>query len=117
MVAAKSEPCSHTPVVMITRPVNVTTMIVSMKVWVMDTRPWRTGWVVWAAAAAMAAEPMPDSLENAPRATPICTARISAEPAKPPTAAVPEKASVKIRAIAAGTSPMLTIRIQIAPTT
>ena len=44
-----------------------------------------------AAAAAMAAEPMPDSLEKMPRATPICRA-IRKPPIAPPTAACPVKA-------------------------
>ena len=49
----------QTPVVTMTSPVQVTTMIVSMKVCVIDTSPWRTGCVVWAEAAAIAAEPKP----------------------------------------------------------
>ena len=100
-----------------TRPVQVTTMIVSMKVWVMETRPWRTGWVVCAAAAAMAAEPMPDSLEKMPRATPYWIAMMRAEPVNPPTAAVPVNASVKMRASAAGIAPTLAMRMYSAPST
>jgi len=83
----------------------------------METRPWRTGWVVCAAAAAMAAEPMPDSLEKMPRATPYWIAMIRAEPVNPPTAAVPVNASVKMRASAAGIAPTLAMRMYSAPST
>ena len=38
-----------------TRPVMVTTKMVSMNVWVMDTSAWRAGCCVFAAAAAIAA--------------------------------------------------------------
>ena len=55
-----------------------------------------------AAAATMAAEPMPDSLEKMPRAMPNWIACAIAAPAKPPTAAVPVKASVKTRPSASG---------------
>src|SRR5690606_3168889 len=93
----------QTPVVMITSPVQDTTMIVSMKVWVIDTSPCRTGCVVCAEAAAIAAEPMPDSFEKMPRATPNCTAIMIVEPKKPPVAAVPVNACEKISPKAAGT--------------
>ena len=53
--------------------------------------------MVWAAAAAMGAEPRPDSLEKRPRATPIWMTRRIPEPTKPPVAAVPVNASVKIK--------------------
>ena len=53
-----------------TSPVIRQTTTVSQKVPVADTRAWRTGLRVWAAAATMGAEPMPDSLENRPRAIP-----------------------------------------------
>ena len=49
-----------------TRPVIRQTTTVSQKVPVLDTRAWRTGFLVCAAAAAIGAEPMPDSLENKP---------------------------------------------------
>ena len=115
MVPAVSLPRSHTPEVTITRPVKVTTMMVSMNVWVIDTRPWRVGWVVLAAAAAMAAEPIPDSLEKMPRATPIWMAYMIAAPAKPPTADVPEKACVKICPKAPGIASALSTRTTIPP--
>lgn len=51
-------------------PVNEQTTIASMKVCVMETRAWRAGSRVRAAAAAIAAEPRPDSFEKMPRATP-----------------------------------------------
>ena len=76
----------------ITRPVNVQTTMVSIKVWVMDTRPWPTGFLVLAAAAAIGELPSPDSLENIPRATPILTVCANVAPRKPPAAATGEKA-------------------------
>ena len=69
----------------------------------MEIRPCSAGSLVFAAAAAMGAEPRPDSLENTPRAIPFCMAIIMVEPAKPPAAAVPVKADSKIKATAAGT--------------
>ncbi len=39
VISAPSSPVCQAPVVMMTRPVIDTTMIVSMKVWVIDTRP------------------------------------------------------------------------------
>ena len=66
--------------------------MVSMKVWVIETRACRTGSRVCAAAAAMPAEPRPDSFEKIPRATPKRIACLTAAPVNPPTAAVPEKA-------------------------
>lgn len=45
-------------------------IMVSMKVPVMETSPCSTHESVLAAAAAMGAEPNPDSLEKTPRATP-----------------------------------------------
>ena len=53
-----------------TSPVIRQTTTVSQKVPLADTSACRTGLRVWAAAATMGAEPMPDSLENRPRASP-----------------------------------------------
>ena len=53
-----------------TRPVMAHTTTVSQKVPVIDTRACRTGFLVWAVAAAMGAVPRPDSLEKSPRAMP-----------------------------------------------
>ena len=84
---------------------------VSIKVPVMEIRPCSAGSLVLAAAAAMGAEPRPDSLENTPRAIPFCMAIMMVEPAKPPAAAAPVNADSKIRATAAGTpSRFMTIR-------
>jgi len=41
-----------------------------MKTCVIETKAWRAGKSVFAAAAAIGAEPKPASLENTPRATP-----------------------------------------------
>mgnify|MGYP000496930281 CR=1 FL=1 len=71
-------------------------MIVSMKVPVIEIRPCSAGHFVLAAAAAIGAEPRPDSLEKTPRATPFCMAIMTVEPAKPPAAAAPVKASLMI---------------------
>ena len=90
---------------------------VSMNVCVIDTRPWRTGWLVFAAAAAIAADPMPDSFEKMPRATPIWITMMMADPANPPTAAPPVKASAKISPSAAGRSPTFTMRMYSAAAT
>ena len=46
------------------------TTTVSQKVPVDDTKAWRTGFFVCAAAATMGALPRPDSLEKRPRAMP-----------------------------------------------
>ena len=117
MIAASSRPMSHVPAVTMTRPVMVTTMMVSMKVWVIETSAWRAGCWVFAAAAAMAAEPMPDSLEKMPRATPNWMASMMPEPTKPPVAAVPVNASLKMVAMASGTrSAMSTSAVMPPPT-
>ncbi len=63
------------------KPVKVQTMMVSRKVPVMATRACRPGWSVLAAAAAMGADPSPDSLEKSPRATPILITVPMAPPA------------------------------------
>ena len=42
-----------------------------MKVPVIEIKPCSTGSSVFAAAAAIGADPSPDSLENTPRATPF----------------------------------------------
>ena len=77
-------------------------MIVSMKVPVMEISPCSAGSFVFAAAAAIGAEPRPDSLEKTPRAIPFCIAIMIVEPAKPPAAAVPVNAPSRISPIAAG---------------
>jgi hypothetical protein len=51
-------------------PVIEQTMMVSIKVPVVDTSPWCAGTWVLAAAAAMGVEPIPTSVEKTPRATP-----------------------------------------------
>ena len=65
---------------------------VSQKVPVEDTSAWRTGFVVFVAAATMGADPNPDSLEKSPRDTPKRAAIITVAPAKPPPAAIGVKA-------------------------
>ena len=64
---------------------------------------------MWAAAAVMAAEPIPASFENTPRATPKRMAFIIEAvivPHKPPPTACTENAIVKISFRPAGTFPM-----------
>ena len=85
--------CIHAPVAMMAKPVSEQTMMVSMKVCVMETSACVTGCSVCAAAAAMPPVPSPDSLLNTPRATPMRTAIISVAPANPPMAADGRKAS------------------------
>ena len=63
-------PCVQLVAVKITSAVMVQTTKVSINVCVMLTSACLTGSLVFAAAAAIGAEPKPDSLENTPRATP-----------------------------------------------
>ena len=84
------------------KPVKVQMMRVSIKVPVMEIKPCSTGSFVLAAAAAMGAEPRPDSFEKTPRATPFWIAIRMLAPAKPPTAAAGLKAEVKMSASVAG---------------
>ena len=104
----------QTPVTKIVKPVNVQIIRVSIKVPVMEIKPCSTGSFVLAAAAAMGAEPRPDSFENTPRATPFWIAIRMLAPANPPTAATGLKADVNIKAIVAGSLPILkkiTVRV------
>ena len=75
--------------------------MVSRKVPVMLTRPWRTGSFVCAAAAAIGAEPKPASFEKMPRAMPFCMATMMA-PSMPPAAARRPKALSKMVTNASG---------------
>ncbi|MPN39917.1 hypothetical protein SDC9_187451 [bioreactor metagenome] len=84
-------------------------MIVSIKVPVMVTRPWRTGSFVCAAAAAIGALPRPASFEKIPRAIPFCMATITATSA-PPAAARNPNALWKISTRAPGIARKFTIR-------
>ena len=77
------------------------TIIVSINVPVIETKPCRTGSLVRAAAAAIGALPSPDSLEKIPRAIPFCIAIIIA-PNAPPAAASKPKALRKIKTITLG---------------
>ena len=93
----------HSPVI-----VQITT--VSINVPVIVTRPWRAGSFVWAAAAAIGAEPKPASFENIPLATPFCIAKTIA-PSIPPAAALKPNAPAIISPNAAGIAFIFTIRI------
>lgn len=66
----------------------------------LDTRAWRTGFLVCAAAAAIGAEPRPDSLEKSPLAIPYCIAIMIPLPTSPPAAAPGVKASLQMVLIA-----------------
>ncbi len=77
---------SHAPVMTIESPVIVQMMIVSKNVPVMQTSPCRTGSLVFAAAAAIGAEPRPASFEKMPRAMPFCIA-MKTDPTTPPVTA------------------------------
>ena len=79
-----------------TRPVIAQTTTVSQNVPVEETSAWRTGFLVWAAAAAIGAEPRPDSLENRPLATPNWIAILIPVPTSPPAAAPGVNASLQI---------------------
>ena len=86
VTATPSRPTFQEPVITMHRPVMVQITIVSIKVPVIDTRPWRTGSLVFAAAAAIGAEPKPASLEKIPLAIPICMA-MAMLPTIPPVTA------------------------------
>ena len=75
-----------------TRPVIRQTTTVSQKVPVAETRACHTGLRVWAAEATSGADPMPDSLEKSPRATPKRRAIITPCPTRPPATAPGVKA-------------------------
>ncbi|CRH94602.1 Uncharacterised protein [Chlamydia trachomatis] len=66
--------------------------MVSIKVPVIEINPCSTGSLVLAAAAAIGAEPSPDSFEKTPRAIPFWIASLTILPANPPIAAVGVKA-------------------------
>ena len=107
LLAVKSAaliPSVHTSVVKITNAVSVQTIIVSMNVPVMLTNACLTGSFVLAAAATIGADPSPASLENRPRATPKRMAAASVAPTKPPVAAWPLNAWLKINEKASGIS-------------
>ncbi len=87
VIAAPERSPDQTPVKTKVKPVILQIMIVSMKVPVIEIKPCSAGQCVFAAAAAIGAEPRPDSLENTPRAIPFFIAIMIVEPAKPPTAA------------------------------
>ena len=70
MSAAPPSPWRHAPELTTTSPVMAHTTTVSQNVPVDETSAWRTGFVVWAAAATIGALPRPDSFENRPRAIP-----------------------------------------------
>ena len=57
-VMVAGSPLRQVPVVRMTKPVMEITMMVSTKVWVMEARPWRTGWEVVATAAGTTAIPL-----------------------------------------------------------
>ena len=104
-------------VVTSTRPVIRHTTTVSQKVPVADTRACRTGLRVCAAEATSGAEPMPDSLENSPRATPKRMAAMSPCPTSPPAAAPGVKASRRMVDTAGARKSQLIARMMIHPST
>ena len=81
-------------------------MIVSINVPVIVTSPWRTGSFVFAAAAAIGAEPSPASLEKIPLAIPFCI-DIAIEDNTPPATALTPKAYSIIVANAPGSFSIL----------
>ena len=92
---------SHAPERTIVRPVMVQITVVSMKVPVIDTSPWRAGSCVFAAAAAIGSDPRPASFEKMPRATPFCRA-MNSVPTTPPVTAAGLNAALTIRLMAPG---------------
>ena len=79
-----------------TRPVIRHTTTVVQKVPVAETSACRTGLRVCAALATSGADPIPDSFENRPRATPYCSARRIPPPTSPPVTAPGLNASTKM---------------------
>ena len=106
MTPTPSSPIFQLPVMTMVSPVIVHTTSVSMKVPVIETSPCLTGSRVEATAAAIGAEPSPASLENMPRAMPICIAT-SMLPAAPPATALGLNAPTNICLNASGTAVML----------
>ena len=104
-------------VVTSTRPVIRHTTTVSQKVPVEETSAWRTGLRVCAALATSGAEPMPDSFENRPRATPYCIAMRRPPPTSPPATAPGLNASVRIACSAGRMKSQLMHRITMQPPT
>ena len=87
---------NHASEVRITNAVIVQTTKVSINVPVMLTNACFTGSFVLAEAAAIAAEPNPDSFENKPLETPNLIAAARVAPTNPPAAAVPLNALEKL---------------------
>ena len=111
---------SHAPVTTIASPVAAHTTKVSMNTPSMDTSPWRAGSRVFAAAAAIGAEPSPASFENTPRPTPARTTSPRVSPRIAPLAAEGSKALTAIVLRAAGIRSrfairMMSVRIRYAP--
>ena len=76
-----------------------------MNVPVMVTSPYRAGSLVFAAAAAIGAEPRPASFEKIPLATPfLIESRITEVPAAPPAIGLKPKAPLTISDTAFGIS-------------
>ena len=88
----------------ITIPVIAQITTVSQNVPVLDTRAWRTGFLVFAAAATIGAEPSPDSLLKSPLAIPYLAAIIIPAPTNPPPAASGLKAETTMSLIAGHTN-------------
>ena len=84
------------------------TMIVSINGPSIATKPSLTGSVVFAAPCAIVSVPVPASLENMPRRTPI----IIMLPNAPPETALPVNASLKISANTPGISAKFLERIK-----
>ena len=92
------------------RPV-ITQMTSVTKVPIMQTRPCRAGSFVFAAAAAIGAEPRPASLEKIPRAMPFCIA-MKIVPTMPPVNAAGLNAARTMSSTAAETLEMLPSRMK-----
>ena len=100
-----SPPAVQEPEKRIRRPVSVQMTIVSMKVSMTAHIPCCAGWSMDSACDCIVAEaPRPASLEKTPRARPLRMVADTAAPAKPPMAAWPVNAPLKMEA---KTAPML----------
>ena len=99
---------TYTPLIKMIIAVIEQTMIVSINGPSIATKPSLTGSVVFAAPCAIVSVPVPASLENIPRRTPI----IIMLPSAPPETALPVKASLIISANTPGISAIFLERIK-----
>ncbi len=102
MIFPEESVIPKTSVTASTRPVTLHMITVAKKLPDIETRACLPGVSVFAAAAAIEAVPSPASLVINPRLTPTCKALSIVDPRKPPKAAWPVNAVLKIMNKASG---------------